>query len=219
MTPDRFRALVAARAANASVSIADEAFPQLDAYFRLLVLWNRTINLTALPLDPPTDRTIDRLLIEPLVGAELVGDFSGPWFDVGSGGGSPAIPFKIVRPEARLTMIESKTRKAAFLREAVRTLGLIDADVVNERFDAAAELFTPHSVALVTVRAVRSGGPLLATIYHLLEQQGRALFFHSANAGLEVQRPFRILSTIPAGTGEDDQLSLIQTMFHVEQTG
>ena len=58
------------------------------------------------------------------------------WFDLGSGGGSPAIPLKLVRPDARLTMVESKTRKAAFLREAVAQSGAADAaEVADERFE------------------------------------------------------------------------------------
>ena len=46
------------------------------------------------------------------------------WFDLGSGNGSPAIPIKLAKPAARLTMVESKERKAAFLREAVRSAQL-----------------------------------------------------------------------------------------------
>ena len=51
------------------------------------------------------------------------------WFDIGSGGGSPAIPLKLARPTLPLPMVESKTRKAVFLREAVRALGLARREV------------------------------------------------------------------------------------------
>ena len=44
----------------------------LEAYFRLLVQWNAKINLTALPLDAPTDETFDRLLVEPLAAAKQI---------------------------------------------------------------------------------------------------------------------------------------------------
>ena len=80
------------------------------------------MNLTALPLDPPTDETFDRLLIEPLAASRQVrADMASVWFDLGSGGGRPAIPLKIARQQLRLTMIESKERKSAFLREAARS--------------------------------------------------------------------------------------------------
>ena len=57
--------------------------------------------------------------------------------DLGSGGGSPAIPLKIARQALKLTMIESKERKSMFLREAIRTLGLADSSVENDRFEVA----------------------------------------------------------------------------------
>ena len=87
----------------------------LEAYFQLLTQWNAKINLTALPLDPPTDETFDRLLVEPLAASKQIPTHTpSVWFDLGSGGGSPAIPLKIARPALRLTMIESKERKSAF---------------------------------------------------------------------------------------------------------
>ena len=49
--------------------------------------------------------------------------------DIGSGGGSPAIPLKLATPGSALTMVEVKARKSAFLREAIRQLGLTDTQV------------------------------------------------------------------------------------------
>ena len=103
---------------------------------KLLAQWNARINLTALPLDPPTDETFDRLLVEPLAASRQIPTHTpNVWFDLGSGGGSPAIPLKIARPALRLTMIDSKERNGAFLREVIRTLGLADSVVQTARFE------------------------------------------------------------------------------------
>ena len=56
----------AARAGRAKAPLTLAMLDPLEAYFRLLTLWNAKINLTALRSDPPTDETFDRLLIEPL---------------------------------------------------------------------------------------------------------------------------------------------------------
>ena len=56
----------------------------LEAYFRLLTQWNAKINLTALPLEPPTDETFDRLLIEPLAAAPQLETGSDGWAGPGS---------------------------------------------------------------------------------------------------------------------------------------
>src|SRR5207302_10934606 len=112
----------------------------------------------------------------PLAAARLVEDSADVWFDLGSGGGSPAIPLKISRRMLKLTMVESKTRKAAFLREAVRTLELADAHVMNERIEQlpATEF---GQAALVTVRAVRPDAKLLAACTSLLRTGGRLFLF------------------------------------------
>ena len=131
VTSLEFRDRLGRRARRAGVSLPTAAVEALEVYFRLLSKWNTKINLTALPLAQPTEETFDRLLIEPLAAARNVKDGPTCWVDLGSGGGSPAIPLKIVKPSLKLTMVESKVRKAAFLREAIRTIGLLDASVAE----------------------------------------------------------------------------------------
>jgi 16S rRNA (guanine527-N7)-methyltransferase len=55
--------------------------------------------------------------------------------DIGSGGGSPAIPLKLCAPAASLTMVEAKARKSAFLREAIRALRLDRSSVETARYE------------------------------------------------------------------------------------
>ena len=116
--------------------------------------------------------------LTPLAAARFVVDSPIVWFDFGSGGGSPAIPLKIVRPEAWLTMVESKVRKAAFLREAVRTLGLENASVENARFeDIAARASTAGTADLATVRAVKTDKELFRASRALLRAGGTLMLF------------------------------------------
>ena len=135
MTSREFRERLLRRARRANTAVDADWIEPLEKYFDLLARWNAKINLTALPLQEPTDATFDRLFIEPLAAARYVANQSDSWCDLGSGGGSPAIPLKISRPLLKLTMIEAKARKAAFLSEAVRILALPNAGVINKRFD------------------------------------------------------------------------------------
>jgi 16S rRNA (guanine527-N7)-methyltransferase len=174
---EEFRDRLLSRAKQARLTVAAPELDQLEAYYRLLSRWNRTINLTALSLDPLCDDTVDRLLIEPLAVAFHVPNSPGEWFDLGSGGGSPAIPLKIVRPLLGLTMVEARERKAAFLREVMRDLALSDSVVVNERFETLEDRTDFRGVAsLVTVRAVRVDSRLLSVSRHLLSRTGGRLF-------------------------------------------
>jgi 16S rRNA (guanine527-N7)-methyltransferase len=158
------------------VSVPSEIVTLLETYFRLLAQWNVKINLTALPLQTPTDQTFDRLFIEPLAAATVVTESPGIWFDLGSGGGSPALPLKLIRPALSLTLVESKTRKAAFLREVVRILRLPRTEIANVRFEEI-EPAAYRGADLVTVRAVKPDDALLKVSARLLKPGGRLLLF------------------------------------------
>ena len=178
MTSRTFREHLARRVKSAHLTIEPEVADQLEVYFRLLVRWNVRVNLTALRLDEPTDDTFDRLFVEPLAAARQVQDSWTPWFDVGSGGGSPAIPLKLVKPVLRLTMVESTARKAAFLREAVRSLGLMDTSVETARFEElASRPDIADTAGVVTIRAVRPDLTLLNAAARILRDRGVLLLF------------------------------------------
>ena len=219
MTSTEFQERLSARARSAGVSITADAQAQLEAYFRLLARWNAKINLTGLPLRRPTDQTFDRLLIEPIAAAQYVAGSAQSWFDVGSGGGSPAIPLKIAHPRAKLTMIESKARKAAFLREAVRAAGLVSVRVENRRFDEVARGTEPQTIDLVTVRAVKSDASLGAGIGRVLSPIGRVFLFHSPVNDIGTPAGFATVEVARLGTSGDARLSILKPVFHVEQRG
>ena len=203
------------RALVAQAPLPEASVEPLEAYFRLLALWNEKINLTGFSLEAPSDDTIDRLFIEPLAAASHV-DSAGPvWVDLGSGGGSPAIPLKIVLPSLHLTMVESKSRKAAFLQEAIRTLGIEEAVVVNQRFE---ELLSPTASALadlVTVRAVRADTELFRTARRLLKHGGRLVLFRRVSDVI-VHEGFAHVRTAQL-TPLTTFLGVYERMFHVEQ--
>ena len=217
MTPTEFQQRLSARARMAGLEIPSEALGKLDRYFSLLSQWNLKVNLTALPLQNPTEETLDRLLIEPLVAAGHVADSAKRWLDIGSGGGSPAIPMKILHLGLGLTMVESRERKAAFLKEAVRTLELAGTVVENDRFENVADRIGPHTLDLVTVRAVKGDEGLFDLIYGLLSPKGSAFFFHSGGVSPRVPPTFRLAKEISLGTGHGAKLSILEPMFHVEQ--
>jgi 16S rRNA (guanine527-N7)-methyltransferase len=212
VTSREFRERLSRRARKARICTPEEVLAPLETYYRLLARWNVKINLTSLPLQVPTDATFDRLFIEPLLAAELVPDVPGTWLDLGSGGGSPALPLKIVRPSLSLTLVESKTRKAAFLREVVRTLKLSGAEVANMRFQ---ELPTSTPAAdLLTVRAVRLDRTLLDESARLLRIGGHLLLF--GNPGVFAHRAFKS-AQLERRTSAEQVVKSFVRVFHVEQ--
>jgi 16S rRNA (guanine527-N7)-methyltransferase len=177
VSDSEFAVLLRARALEFGVKIPANLIREFEKFYGLLAKWNRRINLTALDLgSSPVVETLDRLLIEPLIASALIPSAPSAAIDLGSGAGSPALPLKILRPSLRLTMVEARGRKAAFLREAVRTLGLNDVDVEQARFQSLpASMSSEFDV--VTVRALRPDAELLATVVDLLKPTGRFVTF------------------------------------------
>jgi 16S rRNA (guanine527-N7)-methyltransferase len=170
-----FRRRLGDRIAPLSVALSTPQVDQLETYFELLAHWNRRINLTALPLEPLGDETLDRLIIEPIAAARHVRSSPLTWFDLGSGGGSPAVPLRILRPVTRLTMVEARAKKAAFLREVARELNLTNVTVVNKRLEEWTP--TPHSAQLVTARALRIDVGLLSLVHQFMSPDGHLFLF------------------------------------------
>ena len=217
MTSKGFRDSLLRRARNVGLHVPDELASRLEAYMSFLAKWNAKINLTALPLAPPTNETFDRLLIEPLLAAQHAGQVAGAWFDLGSGGGSPGLPMKAVLLETPLTMVESKVRKAVFLREAVSATHVVGAHVENERFEDVARL-NPNTAELVTVRAVRVDATLTSVVSQLLAPRGRLFLFRPVGRHLAL-RGLDHVETIDLVGERGSVLSVYRRMFHVEHKG
>jgi 16S rRNA (guanine527-N7)-methyltransferase len=154
----------------------------LEAYFELLAKWNLKVSLTSLPVSEGGDEAIDRLLIEPVVAARYLPHQSAAVIDVGSGGGSPAIPMKVSSPGISMRMVESKTRKAAFLREAVRQLAFERTTVEAANFkDLLALPELRESADVVTLRAVRIDRQTLTELQGFLKPGGLLFLFRTGS--------------------------------------
>jgi 16S rRNA (guanine527-N7)-methyltransferase len=175
---NRLADLVNSRAVECGISLTELDLSGICEYYGFLERWNRQINLTSLPLAGFPESTVDRLITEPLVAALMVPPGPVRWVDFGSGGGSPAIPLKLLRRDTKLLMVESRERKAAFLRQAVAHLGLSSAEVATARVeDLANEPRLAARAQLVTVRAVRLDEPVGEASRRLLESGGRLMLF------------------------------------------
>ena len=124
-----------------------EASGKLAAYGNLLLKWNTKTNLTSIT-EPVA--VLDRHIVECVAAAQALPPGVGSLLDYGSGAGLPGIPIAICRPEIVVTLAESQSKKAAFLQEAKRTLGL-SITVFSGR---VVEIGAAERFDLVTMRAV-----------------------------------------------------------------
>lgn len=150
-------------------ALSSEQIESISTYVEILMRWNARINLTAVR-DPElivTRHFGESLFLAAHVFPSSLRSEANPEtdrpqhaLDLGSGAGFPGLPLKIYEPALRLTLVESNRRKAAFLAEVIRALGMSDAQVSGGRLELGeekTELVAPvgiEPVNLVTMRAV-----------------------------------------------------------------
>jgi len=205
--PDDTHSRLIRRADAASIGLSGDLAARLVVFYDLLRRWNRKVNLTSLE---DSDEALDRLLIEPVAAARYL-PFGPRLMDVGSGGGSPAIPLALALSSAQVVMIESKSRKGAFLREAIRQLEL-PAQVVEGRFEDFGTLASfGHRMTVVSARAVQLGARELAILRSFLAPDGLiALFRSSSSAPPDVPVGLDMAGTYPLVPSLNSSLSLLK---------
>lgn len=120
----------------------------LRAYCDLAVAWNQRIDLTAAR---NADELVDLLLADAFaISAALPGQAHERWFDVGSGIGAPGIPLALLSP-VKMTLIEPRTKRVAFLRTAAGSLGRPDIAVSRSRSDEFASASCEVAVSRATL--------------------------------------------------------------------
>ncbi|MGB6746253.1 MAG: 16S rRNA (guanine(527)-N(7))-methyltransferase RsmG [Terracidiphilus sp.] len=115
-----------------------EIAQRMSDYVSLILRWNARVNLTAIRDE---EGVYSRHIIESIMLARTLPAGIATLLDFGSGAGLPGIPIALCRPEIAVTLAESQGKKAAFLQEAVRVLGLSArvhagrAEMLSEQFD------------------------------------------------------------------------------------
>ena len=211
MTSREFKERLSRRLKKAGITVPAALSDRLWVYFQLLAKWNAKINLTGLDLEDPTPEALDRLLIEPLLAAPHAGG-AASLIDIGSGGGSPALPLALALGNIRLAMIEVKTRKSVFLREAARELGLEHAVVVTARHESLLSDVAFHEAFdLLSVRAVRVESRVFSALQTFVKPGGRLLHFRSATEGGPLlPPPLELSGAYPLGESSLNKLLVIE---------
>ncbi|MDR2789271.1 MAG: 16S rRNA (guanine(527)-N(7))-methyltransferase RsmG [Candidatus Accumulibacter sp.] len=137
---------------------------KLLAYLALLYKWNRAYRLTALR---EGDEAVSHHLLDSLSILPFVPD--GRLLDVGSGGGAPGIPLAIARPDLPVTLLDSASKKTAFLLQAVIELDLENVSVHGGRVE---QYHPAIGFTAIVSRAFAGLDDFVALSRHLLAADG-----------------------------------------------
>ena len=130
MSRENFAAKLAGVLNLLNLSLSPEEVELMDQLDRLLIKWNRSINLIGFKSEA---ERFEKYFVEALHAAQIL-PVTGQAIDIGSGGGTPALPLAIFRRGIEWTLIEPNKKKGIFLEEAIALLGLRNIEVRREKY-------------------------------------------------------------------------------------
>ncbi len=166
------------------VDLPATASERLEQHLHLIAKWNRVHNLTAVR---ETEQMVVLHLLDSLSVLPHV-ESARAIVDVGTGPGLPGVPIAIVRPDARVTLLDSSHKKCAFLQQAKTELGLENVEVVCDRV----ENWRPEGkFDAVVSRAFSDLGDFVAQAQHLVAPGGQLI-------AMKGVYPFDEIARVPA---------------------
>jgi 16S rRNA (guanine527-N7)-methyltransferase len=167
--------------AEMGLNVSPAQQEQLMDYLALMFKWNSVYNLTSLrdPIQMVTHHLLDSLAAVPAFAA------ARNVLDVGSGGGLPGIVLAIVRPDMKVSMIDTVHKKTAFLTQVKAELGLANVTVYTARVE---QLQVSDKFDVITSRAFADLSDFVNWSSHLLAEQGRYIALKGVAPQEEQQR-------------------------------
>lgn len=160
-------------------NVSRETFSPLADFVALLLKWNSTINL----IGPATESDVwARHIDDSSQLVALIPSNVTSLADLGSGAGLPGLVIAILRPELQVTLVEQDQRKAAFLKEAKRALGLMNVTVAAMDIAKLEQKFD-----MVTARALAPLHVLLGMAKPLMEEGAVCIFPKGENYANELR--------------------------------
>ena len=168
---------------EAGLSITEEQATQFDAYAQILVEWNEKMNLTA--ITAPEEIVVKHFLDSVLLLSHAPASANASMIDVGTGAGFPSVPCAILRPDLKLTLLDSLNKRITFLSHLTDAIGVkamcIHARAeeggrqkeLREQFDIATARAVAHlrELSEYCLPFVKVGGRFLALKGPEMEQE------------------------------------------------
>lgn len=137
------------------MDVTGEQLKKFDKYISLLVEWNKKMNLTAIV--ESDEIIVEHFLDSISILEEMTIENYHTIIDIGTGAGFPGVPIKILRPNARMVLLDSLKKRTEFLKEVSKELDLLDIEIIHSRAeDLARDEAYREKFDFVVSRAVAS---------------------------------------------------------------
>ena len=158
------------------LNVNEKQNSQFETYFNFLVDYNQKVNLTAI-----TDK--EEVFVKHFYDSCLAKDLiqqNATMVDVGTGAGFPAVPLKIVRPDIKLTLVDSLNKRITFLNELSKQLN-INYETIHARAEDFGHSQHREQFDVVVARAVASLNSLAEYLLPLAKVGGKVIAYKGAN--------------------------------------
>jgi 16S rRNA (guanine527-N7)-methyltransferase len=179
----RWAALIIEGAKTFGIALNQKQISRFAVHAGELLKWNKKFNLTS--ITDPRDMALKHYL-DSIVPAKRIQPFSA-LLDIGSGGGFPGIPLKIVCPSLRLTLLDGSRKKINFLKHTLRSLDLDDVEARQtraEQLDDNPDLVSAFDV--IVSRALSSLDAFVQMALPLLAEEGMIIAWRGKVAPSEI---------------------------------
>jgi 16S rRNA (guanine(527)-N(7))-methyltransferase RsmG len=173
------------------IDCRSSAGEKISRFLALLVRWNRRVNL----ISSTRPDVLTPLIREAVWAAGRYPSDFRVHLDIGSGAGFPAIPLAAIRPDVKMTMVESREKKAAFLQTAVHDLQLANVRVANERLgETLRRSPAPSPWDCVSWKAVKLSSRDFKRLLEIASADVRLWMFHGND--LPVENPALVAESL-----------------------
>lgn len=182
---DKWKKVICTGADGFDIKIDAEKMDRFAAHTVELMQWNKKMNLTAIcnPLEIAVKHVLDSI-----VPSRMIPSGKKKLLDIGSGGGFPGIPLKILIPSLSVTLIDASRKKISFLKHVIRTLKLEKIDAVHIRAeDMAGTAGVEKKFDIIISRALTSLASFVAMALPLLSENGMIIALKGNVEGAEIK--------------------------------
>ena len=176
-----------------SITLTQKQMDQFYDYMNLLLKWNEKINLTAIT---KPEEIILKHFIDSIISMKEIIENS-KIVDVGTGAGFPGIPLKIIRPDLKITLVDSLNKRISFLEEVIEKLQLEEIEAIHaraEEFDKDNK--TRESCDIATSRAVANMSVLVEYLLPLVKVGGHCMLLKGSQIEEELEQSQKALTVL-----------------------
>lgn len=189
--------------------LTDKQKQQFNLYFKFLIEVNQNVNLTRITVEDEVYLKHFYDSITPLLVLGEVFAQNVSLCDVGAGAGFPSIPIKILRPDIKVTIVDSLAKRLTFLKELTNKLGLDNVELVHGRAeDVGQNKLYREKFDIVTARAVAKMSVLSEYCLPLVKKGGYFVALKGPKAEDELDEGKKAIATLGGELIKDEEMTL-----------